>query len=397
MKIFIETLGCPKNFNDSEVAAGILEAAGHEITKVIEEADGIMVNTCGFINDAKTESINTIFDMARWGKLLMVSGCLTQRYGEELYEEMPEVDIFLGVNDYERLPEILSEHRKGEREKFLSLYEKETGDLVRKIEENPYSATIKISEGCDNRCAYCIIPYIRGPYRSRPKEEILAEAQRLAQAGTKELILIAQDTTAYGIDLYGGYVLHELVRELCRIDGLEWIRLMYCYEDRITDELIQVMAEEEKVCHYLDIPIQHGSDKILKGMARRSTRSSIDETIKKLRTAMPDIHIRTTLIAGFPGESEEDFEELLAFAEEKRFERLGVFAYSPEEGTPAAEMENQVEEEEKEARKDAIMRRQVEISLEKNKEKIGRILDVIVEGKDEDGSYYGRSRYDAPE
>lgn len=397
MKIYIETLGCPKNFNDSQVVGGILEESGHRVVSHIDEADAIMVNTCGFINDAKKESIQCIFDMADYGKTLIVSGCLSQRYGEELYEEMPEVDIFLGVNDYDRLPEILSNHEKGNREKHLSLYEKELKVSSRKLEKEHYSATIKISEGCDNYCAYCVIPSIRGPYRSRPKEEILAEAEALAQAGTKEIILIAQDSTAYGIDIYGGYVLHELVRELCKVEGIQWIRLMYCYEERLTDELIHVMATEEKVCHYLDMPLQHASDKILRSMNRRSNKAKILDSIGKLRKAMPDIHIRTTLITGFPGEGEEEFEELLDFVEDVKFERLGVFTYSPEEGTPAAEMDEQVEEDIKEERKDAIMRRQMDISLEKNREKIGTTLEVLVEEKDFDGSYLGRSRYDAPE
>lgn len=397
MKIYIETLGCPKNFNDSQVVGGILEESGHRVVSHIDEADAIMVNTCGFINDAKKESIQCIFDMADYGKTLIVSGCLSQRYGEELYEEMPEVDIFLGVNDYDRLPEILSNHEKGNREKHLSLYEKELNVSSRKLEKEHYSTTIKISEGCDNYCAYCVIPSIRGPYRSRPKEEILAEAEALAQAGTKEIILIAQDSTAYGIDIYGDYVLHELVRELCKVEGIQWIRLMYCYEERLTDELIHVMATEEKVCHYLDMPLQHASDKILRSMNRRSNKAKIFDSIGKLRKAMPDIHIRTTLITGFPGEGEEEFEELLHFVEEVKFERLGVFTYSPEEGTPAAEMDEQVEEDIKEERKDAIMRRQMDISLEKNREKIGTTLEVLVEEKDFDGSYLGRSRYDAPE
>lgn len=397
MKIYIETLGCPKNFNDSQVVGGILEEVGHQITDAVRDADAIMVNTCGFINDAKKESIQCILDMAAYDKMLIVSGCLSQRYGDELFEEMPEVDIFLGVNDYEQLPEILTGHEKGRREKHLNRYEKAMDTEARRLDANPYSSTIKISEGCDNHCTYCVIPSIRGPYRSRPKEEILAEAEALAAAGTKEIILIAQDSTAYGIDLYGGYVLHELVSELCQVEGISWIRLMYCYEERLTDELMEVMAREEKVCNYLDIPLQHASDKILKAMNRQSCREEIQESIGKLRRAMPDIHIRTTLITGFPGEGEEEFEELLDFVEEVRFERLGVFTYSPEEGTPAAEMKEQMEEKIKDERKDAIMRRQMEISLEKNREKIGQIMEVLVEGREEDGSYCGRSRYDAPE
>lgn len=401
MKIFIETLGCPKNFNDSEMAAGLLEHAGHQMVRSPQEAELIIVNTCGFINDAKTESIERIFQMAEYKKedtILAVSGCLSQRYENELFDEMPEVDLFLGVNDYERLPEILEGFQKGKREKYLSDYSREFLETpFRKLEENPYTATIKISEGCNNVCAYCVIPHIRGHYRSRKEEDILQEARQLAECGCKELILIAQDVTAYGMDLYGGFVLPRLLKKLCSIEGLRWIRLMYCYEDRITDELIKVMAEEEKICNYLDIPLQHCSDNILSAMNRRSTNSSIRDTIKRLRKAMPDIHIRTTFITGFPGETEEDFEELLDFTEEIKFERLGVFTYSQEEGTPAAEMENQIDEEVKAVRQDAIMRMQLDISLENNRAKVGQQMEVLVEERDTDGSYIGRTRYDAPE
>ena len=401
MKIYIETLGCPKNVSDSEVAAGILEAAGHIIIKSPENADGIIVNTCGFINDAKDESISQIFYMAKCKKddaILIVSGCLSQRYSEELYKEMPEVDIFIGVNDYLLLPEILQNHIAGNREKHLNT----CGDVFletryRKRMEPAYSATIKIAEGCNNVCAYCVIPSIRGHYRSRKIEDILKEANDLAAAGCKELILIAQDLTAYGQDLYGELKLAELVRELCKVSGILWIRLMYCYEDRITDELIQVIAEEDKVCNYIDIPIQHVSDKILKAMNRRSTKASIKNTLDRLRRAIPDIHIRTTLITGFPGEGKLDFEELVEFVEAERFERLGVFAYSKEEGTPAFKMKNQVREDIKQRRKEIIMQKQLEISLNANETKIGSILDVLVEGIEEDGCYIGRSRYDAPE
>lgn len=265
------------------------------------------------------------------------------------------------------------------------------------LQNNAYSATIKIAEGCDNRCAYCIIPYIRGPYRSRKREDIIAEAAMLANAGVKELILIAQDVTFYGNDLYGKSALPDLLRALCRIDGLIWIRLMYCYEDRITDELITVMAEEPKVCHYIDIPIQHASDKILAAMKRKSDHKSIMSTIGKLRERIPDIHIRTTLITGFPGETKKEFDELYDFVEEMRFERLGVFAYSKEEGTPAARMKPQVRSDVKERRREEIMRLQNKISLERNSEKIGRILRILVEEREEDGSYVGRTEYDAPE
>ena len=399
MKIYFETLGCPKNFYDSQIAGGILEAEGHEIINSPDEADIIIVNTCGFINDAKTESIEAIFDMAKYkenGAKLVVSGCLSQRYSEELFEEIPEADIFIGVNDYDKLPQILGD--TNERGRFVSdCTELELPEVKRKLDGNVYTSTLKIAEGCNNRCTYCIIPYIRGHYRSKKIENILAEARELAAAGCKELILIAQDTTYYGKDLYDEYKLPELLRELCRIDGIRWIRLMYCYEDRITDELIETIASEEKVCNYLDIPIQHASDNVLQAMNRRSTESTIKGTLDKLRSSIEDIHIRTTLITGFPGETEEDFDILYDFVEEQQFARLGVFAYSQEEGTPAAEMENQVDEEVKQQRADDIMRMQLDISYEYNKAKIGSVMEVIVDEIDEDGSYIGRTRFDAPE
>ncbi|MGC2873011.1 30S ribosomal protein S12 methylthiotransferase RimO [Ihubacter sp. mB4P-1] len=402
MKIYIETLGCPKNFNDSQVAAGILEEHQYQITDSPEEADVIMVNTCGFINDAKTESIERIFDMAAYkenGKKLVVSGCLSQRYAAELEKEMPEVDLFIGVNEYKELPALLEKLSKGVGRRIVcnSCEDDVLMGYSRKLEQNPYSATIKIAEGCNNICAYCIIPKIRGKYRSKREEDILREAQELADAGCKELILIAQDVTYYGMDLYGELRLAKLLRRLCRIEGIHWIRLMYCYEDRITDELIQTMAEEEKICRYLDIPIQHASDRVLKEMNRRSTEDSIKNTLCRLKDAMPDIHIRTTLIVGFPGETEADFDILMNFVEKQRFARLGVFAYSQEENTQAGEREDQIDEEIKAQRLDHIMRRQLDISLELNQEKIGQVFDVLVEEQDEDGSYIGRTAFDAPE
>ncbi len=399
MKIFIDTLGCPKNFNDTQTAKGFLEKAGYETAESPEEADAIIINTCGFINDAKKESIERIFDYCAYkdmGKKIIVSGCLSQRYGSELFEEMPEVDCFVGVNEYEKLPEILKTLDR--RSKHISdSYGEVLPKLCRKLDDNCFSSTIKIAEGCNNKCAYCVIPSIRGGYRSKTEEDILAEAEELAKAGCKELILIAQDVTNYGVDIYGEYRLPKLLRKLCKTEGIEWIRLMYCYEDRITDELMEVMATEPKICKYIDIPIQHSSDAVLKAMRRRSTEASIKETISKLRERVPDIHIRTTLIVGFPGETKEDYEKLLDFVQEMRFSRLGVFAYSQEENTVAGEMENQIDEEIKSERLDGIMRRQLEISLELNREKIGKTLKVLVEEKDEDGSYIGRSEFDAPE
>lgn len=398
MKIYIETLGCPKNFYDTEIATGILERAGHKLVSDWTESDLIMVNTCGFINDAKKESIMKIFEFAdRGDRILVVSGCLSKRYADELIKEMPEVDIFIGVNEYEKLPEIIAGHIKGKHEKFVEEYSKDPDPGYRNCNGAGYSATLKISEGCDNRCAYCVIPDIRGPYRSRSMESIVEEAEKLADAGVKELILIGQDVTAYGKDIYGAFNLHELLRKLCRVDGIRWIRLMYSYEDRITDELINVMAQEEKVCRYIDMPLQHSSDHVLKMMRRRSTAESIKNTIKRLRKAIPDIAIRTTLITGFPGETEEEFDNLYDFVQETGFQRLGVFTYSAEEGTPAAEMEDQIDEEIKEERKDSIMRLQMEISRQFNESLVGRKMEVLIEEKDEEGVYLGRTQYDAPE
>lgn len=402
MKVYMETLGCPKNFNDTQAAKGIMSQSGFEIAEDIESADVMILNTCGFINDAKKESIERIFELAEYkqlGKSLIVSGCLSERYSKELFEEMPEVDVFIGVNEYEKLPEILHtfETKKDRYNMVTGCAPDGLAVMPRALEDNPYTATLKIAEGCNNRCAYCVIPDIRGPFRSKKREAAMEEAKWLAEKGCKELILIAQDVTLYGMDIYGKLILPDLLRDLCGIDGIEWIRLMYCYEDRITDELIEVMRTEPKICHYIDIPIQHSSDNVLKNMNRRSTEKSIRDTIERLKKAIPDIHIRTTLITGFPGETEEDFEKLLSFVEEMRFARLGVFAYSQEENTPAGEMRNQISREIKEQRQDAIMRRQLDISLEMNREKIGKTFDVLVEEKDEDGSYIGRTAYDAPE
>lgn len=406
MKLFIETLGCPKNFNDSEGIAGIWKNAGLALTEDLYEADAVLINTCGFINDAKKESIEKIFDMVRFAEakdnderpLIIVSGCLSERYGEELFDEIPEVDIMLGVNDYEQLPDIVKAHQNGKRQYTFSCSPTVFNELsAREIGENPYSETLRIAEGCNNCCAYCVIPQIRGPYRSRPMENIVEEATELASEGCKELILIAQDVTEYGRDLYGELKLPELLKKLCLIDGIQWIRLMYCYEDKITEELINVMANEDKICKYIDIPLQHISNSVLQSMNRHSTGESIRNTINRLREAMPDIHIRTTMITGFPGETEEDFEELLDFAEEYKIERLGVFAYSREEGTPAGEMSEQIDDDIKAERADIIMRHQLDISRAVNEAKKGLVMDVIVDEKDEDGAYLGRTQYDAPE
>ncbi len=402
MKIYIETMGCPKNISDSQRAKGYLLEANYEIVSTPEDANCVMVNTCGFIDDAKKESIDKIFELANTKEekaKLIVSGCLSQRYGQELYEEMPEVDCFIGVNEYEKLPGILDEmmitgerilKNDGEAEKVLE-------KVNRSLEENPYTATIKISEGCNNFCTYCIIPKIRGKFRSKREEDIIAEAKELASNGCKELILIGQDLTYYGKDLYGEFTLSKLLKKVCKIEGIEWIRLMYCYEDKITDELIETIATEDKICKYIDIPIQHSSDKVLKEMNRKSNRAEIVEVLNKLKTQIPNMHIRTTLITGFPGENEDDYLDLLDFIESQEFQRLGAFAYSKEEGTVAAKRIDQIPEEIKLERLDGIMRRQQEISLRKNEEKIGKEYKVLIDEIEEDGTYIGRTEYDAPE
>ncbi len=364
-----------------------------------EDSDVIIVNTCGFIDDAKRESIQRILELAdskEDKQKLVVSGCLPKRFASDLKEEMPEVDLFIGVNEYGRLPELLKEMPKTKVD-ISETYDSFLPFLKRDLGEHPYSATLKIAEGCDNRCAYCAIPYIRGGYRSKKKEDVLEEARYLASSGVKELILIAEDLTNYGTDIYDSYRLADLLRELVKVDGIEWIRLMYCYEDRITDDLISVMAKEPKICHYIDVPIQHSSDKVLKEMRRRSTGESIRATMAKLRKAMPDITIRTTLIVGFPGETDEDFADLMDFVRTQRFQRLGVFSYSQEEGTPAGDREDQIPEDIKQERLDMVMMAQMEISNEHNAALVGRTLKVMVDSSEEDGSYVGRTMYDAPE
>lgn len=401
MKIYIDTLGCPKNISDSEHAAGLLTDNGHIIVNDLKTADAILINTCGFINDAKEESIDRILMLSQQkkdGAILIVSGCLSQRYKNDFSSAMPEADIVIGVNDYNDLPKMLDEYTEGAKLLSFSASERKYSEMgTRKSLGVNYSSYLKISEGCDNVCTYCIIPFIRGGYRSRDMDNIIDEARDLTANGCKELILIAQDVTAYGIDLYGEYCLPELLRRLCEIPDLRWIRLMYCYEERITDELISVMAENEKICKYIDIPIQHASDKILKAMNRRSTHSSIEKTIKRLRNAIPGIHIRTTLITGFPGETQEDAIRLEEFIQNERFERLGVFTYSKEEGTEASKMSRQVPEKIKSARRDRLMLLQQQISLEHNLQKIGDLYEVLVESIEDEGVYIGRTAFDSPE
>lgn len=383
-----------------EGVAGLLVASGHDIVEDMVKADIIIVNTCGFIDDAKQESIDTILELIAIKKdsqRLFVSGCLSQRYGEKLLALMPEVDVFLGVNDYAKLPAILSSNNAYEKiyiNKESEHYE-EIGPRIHS--KSPFSAPLKIAEGCNNVCTYCSIPFIRGVYRSRKPEDIIDEATVLAKGGCKELVVIAQDVTAYGQDFPGEGHLCTLLHDLCKIDGIQWIRLMYCYEERISDELIKTMKEEDKICKYLDIPIQHCSDSILSAMNRHSTERSIKFTINKLRKAIPNIVIRTTLIAGFPGETKEEFQHLLQFVKDMKFDRLGVFSYSKEEGTAAAKMSQQIRKDTKERRRNSIMSVQREISLSKNQSLIGKTIEILVEEENEDGSYLGRSYMDAPE
>ena len=403
MKIYIETLGCPKNEVDSMMAQGVLGSAGYEMTPNQEEADIIIVNTCAFIQDAKEESIRTILELSELKnercKLLVISGCLGQRYNEELFVEMPEADLIVGVNDYAKLPELIDKALNGGRQKFCNVacssFE-EFDNLTSEVRNA--SAYLKIAEGCNNRCTYCIIPYIRGEYRSRKKENILNEARELVSRGTKELVLVAQDTTNYGFGLYDDYGLPELLSDLGKIDGLKWIRLMYCYPDKITDRLIEEIRDNPKVCKYIDMPVQHGSDTVLKAMNRKSLKADIEAVVKKMQQQIPDMAIRTTIIVGFPGEKAAEFDELYDFVEEMKFDRLGVFSYSKEEGTPAAKMKPQVRSDVKERRREAIMQLQQGISLEKNLKKVGSICEVLVEeGPDEEGGYIGRTQYDAAE
>lgn len=409
------SLGCDKNLVDSEKMLGLLSESGYTIVEDEAEADAIVINTCCFIHDAKEESIETILEMASWkekGRLraLVITGCLAQRYKDEIAAELPEVDAVIGTSGYTEIVPVLDKLLKvsgteeAQTDGECPLVYCPSIDLLppslpdkRMVTTGAYTAYLKIAEGCNKRCTYCVIPYIRGRYRSFPVEDLLKEAERLVAGGARELILIAQETTVYGVDLYGRKMLPELLRKLCRLEGLDWIRILYCYPEEITDELIQVMKEEKKVCHYLDIPIQHASDRILKRMGRRTSKQELIDIVGKLRKEIPDIVLRTTLITGFPGETEEDHEELKEFVDEMEFDRLGVFTYSPEENTPAAEMADQVPEEVKEERRDELMELQQEISYDRGQDRIGQELLVMIEGKVADESaYIGRTYGDAP-
>ncbi len=401
MNIGMVSLGCAKNQTDAETMLGIMSEYGHNIVSEPSDADVIVVNTCGFIESAKQESIDAILEMAEYKKgkckILIASGCLAERYNEELLRELPEVDAIVGTGDYHKICEVIDACQSGEKPALFGNKDFTPDDDLPRILSTPeYTAYLKIADGCDNNCTYCAIPKIRGKFRSRKKEDIINEAKSLALSGVKELILIAQDTTRYGIDIYGKYALSELLESLCEIDGIRWIRVHYYYTEAITKELIDVMAANEKICNYIDMPIQHINNRILRRMARRTNRAEIEEKISYIREKMPDSVIRTSIIVGFPGETEEEFCELYDFVKEIKFDRMGVFTYSPEEDTAAAEFEDQIDEGIKNERLDKLMTLQQGISLEKNKEKIGDILEVIVEGYEEESYlFFGRTRGDS--
>ena len=403
-KILFISLGCDKNLVDSEVMLGILADRGFEMTDTEDDADIIIINTCCFINDAKEESINTILEMAEYKKTgpckaLIVTGCLAQRYKQEIVDEIPEVDAVIGTSKYDEIFDAVDQALKGSH--FLDVDDLDRLPSVpgkRILTTGGHYAHLKIAEGCDKHCTYCIIPKIRGNYRSVPMEQLLAEAASLAEQGVKELILVAQETTLYGVDLYGKKSLLILLQELAKIKGIRWIRILYCYPEEIYPELIETIKNEKKVCHYLDMPIQHASDAILKRMGRRTTKAQLKETVSLLRKEIPDIVLRTTLIAGFPGETQEQHEELMEFVDEMEFERLGVFAYSPEENTPAASMPDQIPEEIKEERRDAILELQQEIAFDKAADMVGRTLYAMIEGKVADEpAYVARTYADSPD
>lgn len=411
MKIGVVSLGCPKNLVDSETMLGLIHEEKYEITNDPSEAEIIIVNTCGFIESAKEESINTILQMAEYKKsgsckYIIVTGCLSQRYAEELFSELPEADAIAGVEVYDEIGSIIKRVMNGERFIMLErskpdvIYTSKETFLPRILTTPSYTAYLKIAEGCDNCCSYCAIPKIRGPYRSKPMEQVLKEAKALVDNGVKELIVVAQDTTRYGEDLPGGkLLLADLLKELNKIESLKWIRVMYCYPNNFTDELIETFASLDKVCKYVDLPLQHASNRLLASMNRYDTREEVETLLAKLRKRIPGIVIRTTFIVGFPGETDADFEELKEFVEQQRFENAGVFAYSQEEGTVAGAMPNQIPDEIKQERYHELMALQAQISEEIHKDTEGQTLEVLVEGIEEDGSglHYGRSYREAPD
>lgn len=402
-KVLFISLGCDKNLADSEEMLGMLVENGYTLTNDETEAEIIVVNTCAFIHDAKEESINSILEMARYKtegvlKVLLVTGCLAQRYKEEIIKEIPEVDAVLGTTSFGDIIKALDKVFEGERYlEFKDINALTEISKKRVLTTGGYYGYLKIAEGCDKRCTYCIIPKLRGNYRSIPMEQLISQAEYLAGQGVRELILVAQETTVYGRDIYGKKCLHKLLKELCKIPGIQWIRILYCYPEEIYPELIQTMKEEKKICHYLDLPIQHCSDKILKKMGRRTTKQELIDIVTLLRKEIPDIILRTTLITGFPGETEEDHEELMEFIDTMEFDRLGVFTYSAEEDTPAANMPNQIAEEVKQDRQAELMELQQEISIDKGNDKIGTCVEVMIEGKVADeNAYVGRTYGDAP-
>ena len=405
MNIFFVSLGCDKNLVDSENMLGILHESGHQIINEEEEADIIIVNTCCFINDAKEESINTILEMAQYkksGKLkaLIIAGCLAERYREEILTEIPEVDALLGTASFPKILEVVEEITEGGQQVHFEALDRIPKLSTRRLlTSGTYTAYLKIAEGCDKHCTYCVIPSVRGNYRSVPMESLIEEANYLASQGVKEIILVAQETTLYGTDLYGKKMLPKLLEELSKIDGIAWIRILYCYPEEITDELIEVIRKEEKVIPYLDIPIQHASDRILKLMGRRTDQADLIRVINKLRKEIPGIVLRTTLITGFPTETEEDHQELMDFVRDMKFERLGVFTYSKEEDTPAAKLKPQILAKVKKQRQKDLMKLQQANVFENSEKQIGKIFDVLVEGRvaDEEKVYIGRTYMDAPQ
>lgn len=404
MKIMFVSLGCDKNLVDTETMLGLLSKERFEFTNDESEADVIVINTCCFINDAKQESIDTILEMAEYKnsgtcKALIVTGCLAQRYKQEIIDEIPQVDVVMGTSNYDEIVDAVNGALEGKG--GVNIEDADRLPLVnekRVITTGGHYAYLKIAEGCNKHCTYCIIPKIRGEYRSIPMDFVLKQAEEMVQEGVKEIILVAQETSMYGIDIYGRKMLPELLRKMCQISGLYWIRIMYCYPEEITDDLIQVIKEQPKICNYLDLPIQHASDEVLKRMGRKMTKSQLIDVIGKLRREIPDICLRTTLITGFPGETKEQHEEMMEFVDEMEFDRLGVFAYSAEEDTPAANMSNQVDDELKEDWRDELMELQQEVSFDKAQTMIGSVLTVMVEGKVADeNAYIARSYRDAPD
>lgn len=403
MNILFISLGCDKNLVDTEVMLGMLASRGYQMVEEETQADVIVINTCCFVHDAKEESIQNILEMAEYKKegrlkALIVTGCLAQRYQQEILDEIPEVDAVLGTTSYDKITEAVEEALAGNGHvEVTDINALPLVDEKRLVTTGGHFAYLKIAEGCDKHCTYCIIPKLRGNYRSVPMERLIKEAEDLAEQGVKELILVAQETTVYGQDIYGEKSLHKLLKELCKISGIRWIRILYCYPEEIDDNLIQAIKEEPKICHYLDLPIQHASDEILKRMGRRTSKKQLVEIIGKLRSEIPDIALRTTLITGFPGESEANHEELMGFVDEMEFDRLGVFTYSPEEDTPAADMPEQIEESVKEDRQAELMELQQDIAFDKAEDMVGSEVLMMVEGKVADENVYvGRTYKDAP-